>query len=101
MCPAKKSGIDLETLIGISKVKCKRLSAQMGNRKGTEEQIPILVVEVMEGEHSGVQAKYGLVTPEVVETVLGEAEEENGDITILLPTPTELELTKINWVNVI
>lgn len=98
--PAKK-GLTLETLIGISKVKCKRMSVAMGNRKGTEEQLPILVVEVMEGEQEGQQAKYGIITEVALNGILKEAYEEDGDIFVMLPTPEEVGLDKINWVNVV
>jgi len=97
--PAKK-GIELETLIGISKVKCKRIEAVMGNRKGTEEKIPILVVEVLEGDQQGLQAKYGIVTDQALKAVLlsGKADDD-GNIIMELPEPTTTGLDTINWVN--
>jgi hypothetical protein len=96
MSPAKKKPT-MDEILGSVQVKCRRI--QGGNVKHQDELKPKLVVEVLEGTHQGETANYAFLTKKAQAGLEETAEfDESGEITILLPEPTDISPDGINWV---
>lgn len=96
----KKNGITPEELLGISTIKAKRLEATKGRMPGTEEKMPIMEVEFLEGKYEGERARYGVVTQAVFQKLLETSyKDENGDIIVQVPEPDPSK--PINWINML
>lgn len=87
----------MDEILGSVLVKCRRI--QGGNVKHQDELKPKLVVEVLEGTHEGENANYAFLTKKAQASLEETAEfDDDGNITIELPEPTDISPDGINWV---
>lgn len=95
MSETKKPSLD--EILGTTQVKCRRI--QGGKIKHQGEHKPKLIVEVLDGDHSGATANYGFLTENAVKKMQESAEyDKDNNVIVTLPEPTNLEKDGINWV---
>ena len=95
MSPKKK--LTMDKILGSVLVRCRRI--QGCNVKHQDELKPKLVVEILEGMHDGETANYAFFTKKAQASLEESADfDDEGNITIVLPEPTDVSPDGINWV---
>jgi hypothetical protein len=93
---SKKKKPTMDEILGISKVKARRVSG--GSIKHQGEDKPKVTVELMEGSNEGETVNYGFLTPKAVENLEDSAEYDGENIVLLVPEPKNIDEDGINWV---
>jgi hypothetical protein len=71
----------------------------LGRMPGSEDQFPILDVQIMKGDFAGQTFRYGIVTQAVYDKIEQTArKDKEGNIYLLVPQPNIQK--KVNWLNV-
>ena len=96
---ANKKGLTTADLLGVTTVRAKRISASLGRFPGSEEKLPILEVEIMEGDFAETRVKYGVVSQAIAQKLLDEGEETEEGIFVYVPSPDPKR--QINWIQVL
>lgn len=96
MSQKSKKKPTMDEILGVSKVKARRISGGFIKHQG--EQKPKVKVEILDGAKEGEEATFGFLTNSAIDSLAESAERDGDDIILLVPEPTNLDEDGINWV---